>query len=63
MKDIAGCWLAPYPAYSPYCCRPGKALAATRHNTHNDQYSFLAQSSQSPLNGRFMFSIASMMSW
>lgn len=28
-----------------------------------DQYSFFAQSSQSPLNGRFMFSIASMMSW
>jgi hypothetical protein len=29
----------------------------------NNQYSFFAQSSQSPLNGRFMFSIASMMSW
>ncbi|AVJ52929.1 hypothetical protein CEP69_23840 [Citrobacter braakii] len=42
-------------------CRPD-ALSAIRRGKNN-QYSFFAQSSQSPLNGRFMFSIASMMSW
>ncbi|THE35076.1 hypothetical protein DJ535_19515 [Citrobacter murliniae] len=42
-------------------CRPDKRSAIRRGK--NNQYSFFAQSSQSPLNGRFMFSIASMMSW
>ncbi|GEM_PF-5389224 len=40
----------------------GPVSAAPPGNRTN-QYSFFAQSSQSPLNGRFMFSMASMMSW
>ncbi|AUZ64296.1 hypothetical protein C2U53_10860 [Citrobacter sp. CFNIH10] len=60
-RAYAGWRLTPYPAYKSL--RSVGRVSVAPSGAEKNQYSFFAQSSQSPLNGRFMFSIASMMSW